>query len=129
MTPTPAADADTQLDLIPPPDDGSAPPRTRGQTRCLADLSAGAEGARGAAAPVAPAGVLRPRVLDVEDYDAAAESLCELLDLWGFDPRLIGAGREARAASISFRGQGSFQGLVFEGGRHLTQVQTDLKAG
>ena len=47
-------------------------------------------------------GVPHLRVLVVEDYDDAADSLCVLLDLWGFHPRRAGTGREARAAFDAF---------------------------
>jgi len=42
-------------------------------------------------------GVPPLRVLVVEDHDDAADSLCVLLELWGFEPRRCRTGREARA--------------------------------
>ena len=42
-------------------------------------------------------GVPPLRVLVVEDHDDAADPLCVLLELWGFEPRRCRTGREARA--------------------------------
>jgi DNA-binding response OmpR family regulator len=48
-------------------------------------------------------GASRPRVLVVEDYPDASETLCVLLDFWGYDVRPCGTVAEARVAVEAFR--------------------------